>query len=502
MDADEQRRADALERYWDAVQRGEAGAQRPPEIGDLTHRLIARLHARRATPDLDPARERVWQDLRRHVKPKEPDMDATLYPPGTRSVPISRPESNGRVKPAPVPGRTRSFAGTRRWLATTAATAILLLVTLAAIYFVLIAASGHHSAAPDGVAPVVDWPTFRGNPGHTGATTDPGITGTPQILWTFTARRGFTPPVIVAGIVYALSNDGVVHALDAATGSERWSFAMGVANDVAFAAYPTAADELVFVGSADGTLYALDAATGTKRWAVQTGGAIQAPAVVVDGSVYIGSTDGFLYALAADTGEERWRYATGPISLSSSSAPAVDDGVVYISSDDLTLYAIDAATGKERWHLSVAGTKPRTPVVAGGTVYATGDGVGVVAMDAGSGTERWHFAATGSASPTVSGGTAYVPSDNEVYALDAATGAVRWHTGVANPTSLAIAGETVYGSGTRGLFALDAATGALRWQLPTVTSKYPPAIAGGVVFIGGSNGVLAAVGSGAGTPAS
>src|SRR5690242_7210329 len=135
MNADDQRRADALNELWDAIQRGDRSENKQPEIDPFTRQLMARLRARKPTPDLDPARERVWQDLRQRMLMKEPDMDAMLYPPGTRSIPIGRPTTNGRVKPTRAPFRPRSIARTSHWLATTGATVALLLLALAAIYF-------------------------------------------------------------------------------------------------------------------------------------------------------------------------------------------------------------------------------------------------------------------------------------------------------------------------------------------------------------------------------
>ena len=68
------------------------------------------------------------------------------------------------------------------------------------------------------------------------------------------------PPAVVAGVVYAACDDGVLYALVAATGSERWRFEGSGLGDV------TAVGSLVYVNDAD-VLRALDAATGQERLA-------------------------------------------------------------------------------------------------------------------------------------------------------------------------------------------------------------------------------------------
>jgi outer membrane protein assembly factor BamB len=53
---------------------------------------------------------------------------------------------------------------------------------------------------------------------------------------------------------------------------------------------------VVFVGSNDGNVYALNAATGTQLWSFTTGGSVGSSPAVANGAVYVGSNDGNLYA--------------------------------------------------------------------------------------------------------------------------------------------------------------------------------------------------------------
>ena len=86
------------------------------------------------------------------------------------------------------------------------------------------------------------------------------------------------------------------------------------------------------------TVHALEAATGTELWTYNTGANVTSSPAVANGVVYIGSGYGGnkVYAFDAATGTLLWSYTTGD---SVRSSPAVANGVVYIGSGDHSLYA-------------------------------------------------------------------------------------------------------------------------------------------------------------------
>ncbi len=151
-------------------------------------------------------------------------------------------------------------------------------------------------------------------------------------------------PVAAGGTVYLGTLAGVLHAIDDATGKDRWTFKAGgsILHTCA------AASGKVFFGAADGRVYAVRAADGRLAWSLPTGAAIWNAPLIHDGVLVIGSRDGNLYAVAADTGRVRWTAPTGGPLLSS---PALDAkaGRVYAASEDMRVYAVDFPSGGVLW---------------------------------------------------------------------------------------------------------------------------------------------------------
>jgi outer membrane protein assembly factor BamB len=191
---------------------------------------------------------------------------------------------------------------------------MLLLVTLGAMYFAFMRGGNHASVVDATPVPTVtatstpppDVPTYRGNAARSGEQPGPGPTGQPVELWRAEVGAEFKASLAMAGgVLFVSSSDGTLHALEAATGSEKWAFHTDGRN----AKFPTVADGLVFFGSGDRALYAVDAATGTERWRLPDVGD-NAGTLAVDGTLYV-TADAGLLALDAATGAERWRYTAG-----------------------------------------------------------------------------------------------------------------------------------------------------------------------------------------------
>ena len=153
------------------------------------------------------------------------------------------------------------------------------------------------------------------------------------LAWSFdfnTSRGIEATSIVVDGVMYTTSSWSIVHALDARTGKQLWTYDPQVnkakvkhgccdAVNRGVAAW----EGQVFVGVFDGRLVALDAATGEVNWEVATVDpalpyTITGAPRVIDGKVLIGNggaefgVRGFISAYAADSGKMVWRFYTVP----------------------------------------------------------------------------------------------------------------------------------------------------------------------------------------------
>jgi outer membrane protein assembly factor BamB len=298
----------------------------------------------------------------------------------------------------------------------------------------------------------------------------------------------FSAPAVVNGVAYLGYGNGRVHALNAATGAEKWTYKTGGIVESS----PAVANGVVYAGSGDGNLYALNAATGAEEWSYHIGGVVSSSPAVANGVVYADSFNGTLYALNAATGAEEWSYASTGNSFTVSS-PAVANGVVYVAFDR-SVYALSAVTGAKEWSYTANGFIYTSPAVANGVVYL-GSGSGTLyALNAATGAEEWSYTITGDSfdfsSPAVANGVVYADSFNgTLYALNTATGAQEWsYTTGYTVGSPAVANGVVYLGSDTAVYALNAATGAEEWSYTTGEPAFSsPAVANGVVYLGSTH---------------
>jgi outer membrane protein assembly factor BamB len=120
---------------------------------------------------------------------------------------------------------------------------------------------------------------------------------------------------------------------------------------------------LYYGSSADGKVHALDAGTGRQRWSFFTDAPVRFAPAVWKGRVLVASDDGCLYALAAGDGKLLWKRRGGPEDRKilgngrmvsrwpARGGPVVHDNVVYFGagifpSQGFFLHALDPETGK------------------------------------------------------------------------------------------------------------------------------------------------------------
>lgn len=332
---------------------------------------------------------------------------------------------------------------------------------------------------------------YRGGPAHDGRLAGPPPASTPKLAWRFdTGGEVYSSPAVANGTLYVASKDGILFALDAATGTERWQFRV---SEYVTRSSPAVVEGTVYIGGGFG-FHALDAATGQQRWSVPLRYAGQASPTVANGVVIVTSQEGWVYALNAGTGQTLWRTATDGLAFG---APAiVGDQVVY-ATDKGVVSTVELGTGRLIWRTTVPGAVFASPVVSQSTVVVTTQAGTMLAFDLADGKQRWSFAHGGSESAALTDALVVLSaSDGGIYGVDPATGAQRWMypAGKQDLSAPITTGDVILTGAGETLLALDANTGAGRWYfLAGDIIETSPVAIDGYVFFGSRDGFVYAV---------
>lgn len=238
------------------------------------------------------------------------------------------------------------------------------------------------------------------------------------------------------------------------------------------------------------------------------------------GTVYATTGYGELVALDAVTGGVRWRQRVdAPIG----GAPTVENGVVYVVARNATGWAVRAADGRVLWTVAGIGgqsgvTGVSAPAVRGSTVVFPFSSGQLLAADTETGTQVWTAQVAGNRAgraiafirdmtgdPVIAGDRVIAGSSSgRISAFDLATGLPDWTERDGAMSPVLVAGGSVFAVNDQAqLVRVDAATGGRIFavQLPyytdtrvrrqdSIVAHYGPVLAGGRLFVAGSDGVL------------
>ncbi|MFG2631298.1 serine/threonine-protein kinase [Streptomyces sp. NPDC048473] len=276
-------------------------------------------------------------------------------------------------------------------------------------------------------------------------------------------------PTVADGAVYADGLDGNLYVLDAATGARNWAYTVGGVRLL------TVAGGVVYVYvHHENAVHALDAATGAEKWiAREIGGISSWETVDKVAHAYIDDQHN-VQALDAATGMKKWDF-TGR----SCNGLWTSGGLVYTSgnNDPEGIYALNATTGTQNWQFPTPYSPYPPTTMADGVTYFVGQTkqasrTAVHAVDAATGTLQWSATPEdnnlGGSSLKAADGALYVNGSKETHALNASTGRTKWSIDTTDNDrlELEVADGVVYVNETAGdphVQALDAATGTKRW---------------------------------------
>jgi serine/threonine protein kinase/outer membrane protein assembly factor BamB len=309
-----------------------------------------------------------------------------------------------------------------------------------------------------------------------------------RLLWASETGGQVTSGAALAdGILYIGSDDGKVHAFEAAGGRPVRTFP----TSGAVSGGVSVAGGTLFAGSADHGVHAFRVGTGGKSWVYRTGGPVNCTPAVANGTVYSGSDDGDVHAIDAGTGRLSWRYGTGgPVRSGPRPGSQLYSGYVYAGSDDGHLYTL-GTDGTLQWQFATGGPVTAGPVYGRGLV-CVGDDNGHVFGIAGDGPAlSWkdQFGGAVRGTPAFAGEFIYIGSaDSIIRAVNMYGGAPFWQYPTAGPVNSGPAtdGTTVYAGDDDGyLYAIDVISGSPRWRYRVGTAvRSQILLANGVIYFG------------------
>ncbi|MCI0552466.1 MAG: PQQ-binding-like beta-propeller repeat protein, partial [Anaerolineae bacterium] len=134
---------------------------------------------------------------------------------------------------------------------------------------------------------------YRGDTQRTGVYNTPAIRNQPEMKWqTKVSSSWLMPPMVVDGMLYTGSGDGVLYALDAETGEQIWS----VGGFDALESTGAISGDMIVTAGFSNLVQAIDRHTGDVLWSFRTRNFAQGSPLIVDDRVYL-ATDHVVYAL-------------------------------------------------------------------------------------------------------------------------------------------------------------------------------------------------------------
>lgn len=276
---------------------------------------------------------------------------------------------------------------------------------------------------------------------------------TPQTVWSTGVGDGIGDfysnlhPTWQDGTVYAADRFGIVKALDAADGKEKWKVDLSEKTgffsknlSAMLSGGITVSGDRLYIGSERGQVYALNTSDGAIVWQAKAAGEALSRPVVSDGLVLIHTSNGMLQGLDQATGAVKWTVNLDmpALSLRGESAPSVAFGGAIVGGDNGRVSAVILNQGQLIWQQRISQPSgateidrlsdvDTTPVIVNGVVYALAYNGNLSALDLRSGQILWKREIGGVKDLIVDAGRIYlVDQDDRVIALNADGGVAIW----------------------------------------------------------------------------
>ncbi|STX29125.1 PQQ (pyrrolo-quinoline quinone) enzyme repeat protein [Legionella beliardensis] len=273
-------------------------------------------------------------------------------------------------------------------------------------------------------------------------------------------------PVIRGNVVYTADNNGIIEAVDKATGKILWTkqLTTGVVSG------PSIGQDHLVVSTDSSSLVALKQSNGEEIWQAKVSGDVLGQPAIAQNKVIAKTIDGNLYAFDLKSGNKLWVSDHGAPSLilkASSSPVIMNDSTALVGYSDGKMDAVDIQTGQVLWQRSIA--------------FANGssDVERLVDIDA---------------DPIVQGNIALLASyQGYIGALSLTDGQFVWRKPASTFTNIAVKGKTLFMTDSQDIiWAINKNNGQVEWKQDALKARglTEPVLMENYVVVGDKTGIL------------
>ena len=330
-----------------------------------------------------------------------------------------------------------------------------------------------------------DWPQWRG-PNRDGISTETGLlaswpSGGPKVVWKISGLgSGYSSFSIVNGRMYTQGQRGnqeFVLALDVKTGNKIWETvtSRNFENDRGSGprGTPTFDNGKLYAMTGEGTVVCLDAATGKMVWQVDSvkkfGGSVPhwgySESPLIDGDRVIvmpGGRGASLVSLDKRTGEVQWKTGDDNAGYSSAILADVNGTKQVIALSGSSAFGVQESTGELLWRYGKVANNVAniaTPIYKDGVVFlssAYDTGCALLKLNP-KGMQEVYFnrdMMNHYSSSVLVDGTLYGYSNSNLVAMDFKTGKQLWRNRSVGKGSVTYAEKHLYALGEDGMVGL------------------------------------------------
>ncbi|MBN2703420.1 MAG: PQQ-binding-like beta-propeller repeat protein [Pontiellaceae bacterium] len=350
------------------------------------------------------------------------------------------------------------------------------------------------------------WPTYHGGPDLQGSV-DTTVPDKPERVWSCNTSGSIeNTPVSDGERIFVSPGKGRIVAVSL-KGEKVWEKTFVRTNDAGdetpfrFDGPFLCHQGLLLAGSSRGILLALDAATGDEKWRLDIDGILLGSPNAVDEKhvVVLDQGSGALHCIDIETGKLAW--TTEGVERCDGS-PGIGNGFAVFGSCLAALHVYNATDGKHLRNIEMGDDGQ----IAGGVAmdgnqafFGTLDGR-LICANLNEGTMVWTSKESDDqtfSTPAVGKDSVVYTSDNGfVYAVDRTLGRTQWKYDTGGyPTSPVIAGDKVVLAADGALIVLKLEDGALLSKQSISDEITSPAIVGDLVIVGADDGTISAWGT-------